>query len=97
MFRNFWLSLMMGAALQVGALAADVVVRIGPPRPIVERRVVAPGRGYVWVSGYHRWDGRAYAWEPGRWERPPQGHRSWVAHHWVRRNGGWVLVGGHWR
>ena len=24
-------------------------------------------------------------------------HARWEAHRWVRRNGGWVLVEGHWR
>ena len=37
-----------------------VYVRVGPPAPIVETRVVAPGPGYVWIPGYHAWDGRAY-------------------------------------
>ena len=84
--------------LMVGsALAADVVIRIAPPRPVIEQRVVAPGPGYVWVGGYHRWDGHAYGWVPGRWERPPKPHARWVAHHYVRRNGGWVFVEGHWR
>ena len=45
-----------------------VYVRIGPPAPIVERRIVAPGPGYVWIPGFHSWDGRAYLWRPGRWD-----------------------------
>jgi hypothetical protein len=36
-----------------------VYVRVGPPAPIVEVRPVAPGPRYVWVDGYHRWNGRA--------------------------------------
>ena len=39
----------------------------------------------------------AYVWAPGRWERPPRVHAVWVRHRWVHRNGGWVLVEGHWR
>jgi hypothetical protein len=83
--------------LAAAASAADVVVRIGPPPARVERRVVAPGRGYVWIPGYHRWDGAAYIWAPGRWELPPRPYARWVSHHWVHRRGGWVLVEGHWR
>jgi len=97
MFKKAILGLILGASLTVGASAADVVVRIGPPRPLVEHRVRAPGPGYVWVNGYHRWDGRAYAWAPGRWERPPHARAHWVQHRWVHRNNGWVLVEGHWR
>jgi len=86
------------AALSVGsAFAAEVVVAIAPPHVIVEKRGRAPGRDYVWINGYHRWDETAYHWEPGRWERPPQPHAHWEQHRWVHRNGGYVLVEGHWR
>ena len=57
----------------------------------------APGRDYIWVGGYHRWDGGRYVWVPGRWDRPPRPHAHWEAHRWVKRNGGWVFVEGHWR
>ena len=46
--------------LTVGAANAhaQIVVRIGPPPPRpVEVVPVAPHGGYVWVPGYHRWDG----------------------------------------
>lgn len=86
-----------GCLMAGGAMAADVVIRIAPPRPIVERRVPAPGPGYVWVNGFHRWDGRAYAWVPGRWEQPPRRHAKWVAHRYVKRGNGWVYQEGHWR
>ena len=75
-----------------------VYVRIGPPAPIVERRVVAPGPGYVWIPGYHVWNGRAYVWRGGRWDRPPRAGARWVAPRWVHnRRNGWYLVEGHWR
>ena len=86
-----------GALAFSSANAGEVVVRVSPPHAVVEMRAVAPSRNHVWVPGYHQWDGKAYAWNPGRWEQPPQPHGRWVAHHWVRRNGGWVLVEGHWR
>jgi len=74
-----------------------VYIRVGPPAPIVETRVVAPGPGYVWVPGYHSWDGRAYVWAPGAWVRPPRPHAHWVKAHWTHRGGGWVFVEGYWR
>ena len=87
----------VAGALTFSAAAGEVVVRIAPPRAVVETRGVAPGPGYVWTGGYHRWDGNAYAWTPGRWEQPPRPHARWEAHHWVHRHGGWVLVEGRWR
>jgi len=78
--------------------AGRVYVRIGPPAPIVETRVVAPSRRHVWIAGYHRWDGNAYVWVPGRWELPPAHRRAWVRGHWVHeRRNGWYWVDGHWR
>ena len=98
MFRKSLLSGALGVLLVVGAAnAADVVVRVGPPAPIVETRGVAPGAGYIWTPGYHRWDGNRYVWTAGAWVQPPRPHARWVAHHWVRRNGGWVMVEGRWR
>lgn len=91
------MGLFFAGALAFSAAAADVVVRIAPPRFRVEKRGPPPSRNHVWVSGYQRWDGNAYAWSPGRWEQPPQPRGRWVAHHYVRRNGGYVLVEGHWR
>jgi hypothetical protein len=97
MLRKGLLGLIFAGLLTGGALAAEIVVKIAPPAPIVETRGVAPGAGYVWLGGYHRWDGNAYVWVPGRWELPPRAHARWVPHHWARRNGGWVFVEGHWR
>jgi YXWGXW repeat-containing protein len=77
--------------------AADIFVRIGPPPVVVERRAPPPARGYVWISGYQRWDGNRYYWVPGRWERPPRARARWEQHRWKRRNGGWVFVEGRWR
>src|SRR5258707_9542429 len=75
-----------------------VYVPVDPPAPIVETRVVAPGPGYVWVPGYHAWDGRAYIWRPGRWDRWPRPNARWVPAHWVHeRRNGWYLIEGHWR
>ena len=85
------------AVLMAFPAMSQVVVRVGPPRPIVEERIVAPGPGYVWTPGYHRWDGNRYVWTGGAWVQPPRPHAVWVPHRWVRRNGGWVLVEGRWR
>ena len=97
MLRKGLLAVVFGGILALAPLSAQVVVRVGPPAPLVERRAPAPGPGYVWTPGYHRWDGRAYVWMPGAWVRPPHPHAHWVRAHWVHRHGGWVLVEGHWR
>jgi hypothetical protein len=97
MLRKGLLIAAMAGMLTAGAFAADVFVSIAPPRPIVERPVPRPGPAYIWTPGYHRWDGRAYVWSPGAWVVPPHPHAHWVAHRWVHRSGGWVMVEGHWR
>ena len=97
MLRKSLLGLLLAGGLAVSAMAAEVYVRVGPPRPVYERRVVSPGPGYVWVPGYHNYEGNSYVWVPGRWERPPRARARWERHHWVKRRGGWVLVEGRWR
>jgi hypothetical protein len=75
-----------------------IYVRVGPPAPIVETRVVAPGPGYFWLPGFYSWNGSAYAWRPGRWERAPRARAVWVPGRWVReQRRGWYFVEGHWR
>ncbi|HEY3202745.1 MAG TPA: YXWGXW repeat-containing protein [Thermoanaerobaculia bacterium] len=83
-------------AIPAGALPR-IYVRIAPPTPPAEVRVVAPGPGHVWIGGYHRWDGRAYIWVPGRWVLPPRPHALWVPGHWRHAHRGWHWVEGHWR
>jgi hypothetical protein len=91
------IGLVFASALAFSAGATEIVIRIRPPHAVIERRSPPPGRNYVWVRGYHRWDGNAYAWNTGRWEQPPRPRAHWVAHRWTHRRGGWVLVEGYWR
>ena len=91
-------SLTAATACASAAPRGRVYVRVGPPAPIVETRIVAPGRGYVWIPGFHAWDGRAYRWRPGRWERGPRASARWVPARWIHdRRHGWYLVEGRWR
>ena len=91
------IGLVFAGALTFGVAAAEIVVRIAPPRVLVEKRGPPPSRGHVWVQGYHNYNGNGYVWVPGRWEQPPRPRAHWVAHHWVKQRGGWVLVERHWR
>ena len=78
--------------------AATVIVGVAPPPPVSTVVVgVAPGPGHVWTPGYHRWNGRAYVWMPGRWVIPPRRGAVWVAPHWRQTPGGYTFVAGHWR
>ncbi len=96
--RKTFLAALFGVALSLGsAEAAEVVVRVAPPAAVVEERGVAPSPNHVWIAGYHRWDGNAYVWVPGRWDTPPRPHARWVAGRWVHRHGGYVFVDGRWR
>jgi hypothetical protein len=91
------LAVLLALTLLPAASFAQVVIRIGPPARIVERRPPPPDRGYVWIDGYQRYEGDHYVWTPGRWDRPPQPGGRWVAHKWVHKGDHWVLVEGHWR
>jgi hypothetical protein len=77
--------------------AAEIVVKLRPPISIHEHRAYRPSPRHVWISGYHRWDDRAYVWERGRWEVPPREHAVWVVPHWRHRHDGYVFVAGYWR
>lgn len=70
-------------------------VLVPPPPPREEIIGVAPGVGYIWISGYWDWVGGRYVWAPGRWEAPRPGYR-WVPHRWEQEGRHWRHVGGRW-
>jgi len=74
-----------------------VYIRTRPPAATVEVVTIAPGPEFVWIRGYHRWDGAAYVWVPGRWERRPRAGVVWVEGHWRHHRNGWYWIEGHWR
>ena len=78
--------------------AATVYVKVAPPAPIVEVRAVAPSHAHVWIGGYHRWNGTAYVWVPGRYALPPHPGQVWVPGHWSHHKvHGYHWIDGHWR
>jgi hypothetical protein len=97
MVKKTALAILLALTLFPAASFAQVRIVIAPPPPVVERRPPPPERGFVWIDGYHHWEGDHYVWTPGRWDRPPHPGARWVAHRWVHRHGEWVLVEGHWR
>jgi hypothetical protein len=97
MVKKIAMAALLALTFLPAASFAQVIVRIAPPAPIVERRPPPPDRGYVWIDGYHRWDGARYVWVGGRWDRPPHPGQRWVAHRWVHRGDHWEMVEGHWR
>ena len=88
---------LLALSLMPAIAMAQVIIRVAPPAPIVEVHDRPPHAGWVWIDGYHRWNGHRYVWVKGYWKRPPHPGAVWVAHHYEQRNGGWVMVEGHWR
>ncbi len=95
--KKFALAALLGLSLLPAAAFAQVYVRVAPPAAVVEHPGPPPGAGYEWVGGYHRWDGSHYVWVNGHYDRPPHHGAHWVPAHWAHRNGGYILVEGHWR
>ena len=96
MLKKMAVALLFASMIPVASLA-QVVIRVGPPAPIVEHFGPAPRPGYVWVAGYHRWDGNRYVWTPGHWANPPRPHAVWVAPVYEPYNGGYRFHAGYWR
>ncbi len=94
--KKILLTALWGVVL-VTPLSSQVVVRVGPPRVIVERPVPPPGPRYIWVGGYYRWTGVRYFWVPGQYVLPPRPGVVWIAPRWIPRGGTWIFVRGYWR
>ena len=99
MLSRKWMEFILACLIATTAVPAfsQVFVQVAPPHAIVERRGRPPGRGFVWVPGYQRWDGRGYTWVRGGWQRPPRGRGRWVPNRWERTRNGWIMRDGHWR
>jgi hypothetical protein len=95
-FRILTWGALLGVLLPVGTAGAQYV-RMAPPPPVAQRPYQAPGRGYTWIPGYQRWDGRQYVWTGGRWVLPPRPRAVWQPGHWDRTPNGWRWFPGRWR
>ena len=88
-----------GAEVAVPPPTAEVVVEAPPPPPpvVVEAPPPPPPQpGFIYVQGYHRWDGRVYVWERGHYERPPRPNARFVPAHWEARGRGKVWMNARW-
>lgn len=74
-----------------------VWVSTAPPPRIHEERPYRPGPEFVWIEGYHQWNGASYVWVAGHWERPPRPHAKWHRGRWSHGDRGWYWVDGRWR
>lgn len=97
--RNFLLScplIIFGVATFPAAADVNVGIDIGiaPPPPRVEI-VPGPRPGFIWASGYWRWEGRRHIWVKGHWMRARPGY-YWVAERWEPRGGRHHFEPGHW-
>jgi len=77
-------------------MAKDAAQRYQTPAEVAEVQPGSPGPEYVWVRGYHRWDGHAYIWVHGRYERRQHVRANWVPAHWENRGRSPVWYAGHW-
>ena len=91
------LALLLALTLMPAVSYAQVVIRVGPPAPIVEHPGPPPGADYEWIGGYHDYVNGQYVWHPGHYDRRPHDGAHWVAHRWVHRGDHWELREGHWR
>jgi hypothetical protein len=91
----------LALCLIAGAVAANAQGYPMQPPPPAPYEVAPPpppaSRAYmVWRPGFWRWNGRAYAWVPGRYVRAPHPGAAWIPGHWVARRHRWVWAPGHW-
>ncbi len=73
----------------------EVTATTEPPDPVYEEQTESEGPGSVWVTGYWGWSGSDWAWNRGRWARPPEG-RVYVEPYYERVGERVVYVRGYW-
>ena len=90
--------LIMAIALSCGVYSsnAQVIVRVRPERPRIER-IEAPTPRHVWIDDDWQLRNGAYQFVCRRWVLPPEEVERWIPGHWRERGDGWVWIPGHWR
>ena len=66
------------------------------PAPPAETPPPAPFAGATWIGGRYEWNGIAWAWMSGYYQRPPQPGTVWVAPNNVTVGGTLVVRPGRW-
>lgn len=84
----------LGAMARPAQAEVGVILNFGPP-PERYERVPEPRRGFLWESGYWRWNGRRHVWVAGHWERARSGY-VYSAPGWIERDGRWEYQGRRW-
>jgi hypothetical protein len=95
--KRIFAAAMLAGTLMAPSLAHAQFVRIAPPEPVVEVVPPSPGPTYVWVPGYHRWDGRHHVWVRGEYRVPDRGMTRWEPARWEREGDGYRFHAGGWR
>jgi hypothetical protein len=72
---------------------AGVYIHIGPPAIRIETH--EERHGYVWQSGYWRWQGERHQWMAGHYAREKHGQR-WRDGRWDHNEHGYLWVDGRW-
>jgi hypothetical protein len=79
---------------------ASYAVEAPPPAPPAQETETvppAPGPDFLWIAGAHRWNGRAYEWQRGHYERKPQPHAQYSPGHWEKQSRGHRWIEGRWQ
>lgn len=99
MKRTWMMAVILGGLSLAGCAGSGYAFYASTPPPALrfEERGVAPGAGFVWIDGYWGYRGGAYAWVPGRWERPPRPRARWAPGRWEPRHGRYYYRDGRWR
>lgn len=84
------------APLAANAQQTVVVTNLPPPAIRAETPSPSPGPGFSWVAGFWAWNGTAYNWTAGHWERPPQAGHTWEAPRWEHEGNRYRFQPGRW-
>ena len=90
---RIYITVIISALILLTSCAAGYVT--DRPVDVVYERGLAPGPGYIWISGDWYWSGGRYMWREGHWA-PPRAGRTWNAGRWESSGKGWRWRKGHW-
>ena len=73
-----------------------MLVNAPPPEVKESMPSTPPKEGYVWSSGYWKWNGKSYSWVEGDWIQTVDPVKKWIDPTWSREGEKWFFTPGHW-
>ena len=92
--KNIVLAISIVICVILAGCSAEVIAK--RPADVTYVRPVAPGPGWIWISGDWVWSSGNYHWREGHWHQGKPGS-TWKSGYWEKDHDGYKWKKGRWQ